>query len=228
VSSGINKRTATIRFAIFWLGLLVAAAAVGYLVTTDRLNQESIQQWVQSGGVWAPIIYVTSVAVMNATWVPRWLTSMVGGALFGILYGAGLALVGSLLGCVVAYLFGIQLGHPYLSTCTNADDHPVVGFLRRHGFLAVFLTRVCPIVPCEIVSLTSGALAIPPGGFVVASFLGMLPGSILYAAFGSSLLDPEAVSIRLGSLAGFAALTVITGAVLWRLWRSEPAVVLTE
>ena len=59
--------------------------------------QQLLRHWVESGGVWAPIIYVASVAVMNATWVPRWLTSLVGGALFGILYGAGLALVGSLL-----------------------------------------------------------------------------------------------------------------------------------
>ena len=115
-----------------------------------------------------------------------------------------------------------QTGHPHPSTFTGADDTKVVWFLRRHGFLAVFLMCVCPIVPCEIVSLTSGALALPLGSFALASLLGMLPGSILYAAFGSSLLDPEAVSIRLGSLAGFAALTLITGVILWRLWRSEP------
>jgi uncharacterized membrane protein YdjX (TVP38/TMEM64 family) len=221
VHFGINKRSATIRFTIFWSVLLLAAIAFGYAVATDRLNQQSIQRWVASGGGWAPVIYVALVAVMNATWVPRWLTTVVGGALFGILYGAALALAGSLLGCVAAYLFGIKLGHPYLSVCTNVDDHQLVAFLRRHGFLAVFLTRVCPLVPCEIVSLTSGALAIPLGGFAVASFLGMLPGSFLYAAFGSSLLDSEATAIRLGSLAGFAVLTLITAAILWRLWREE-------
>lgn len=226
--SGINKRTATIRFAIFWSVLLLAAIAIGYATATDRLNQETIQGWVTSGGAWSPIIYVTSVAVMNATWVPRWLTSVVGGALFGIVYGAGLALVGSLLGCVAAYLFGIKLGHPYLSACTNTDDHRMVNFLRRHGFLAVFLTRVCPIVPCEIVSLTSGALAIPLGGFALASLLGMLPGSFLYAAFGSSLLDSQATAIRIGSLAGFGALTLITGVILWRLWRAEGTSALAE
>lgn len=187
-----------------------------------ELTQASIRGWVESSNGWTPILYVAMVAVMNATWVPRWLTTMVGGALFGIVYGAGLALAGSLLGAVVAYLFGMKLGNPYLSTCTRADDHRMVAFLRRHGFLAVFLARVCPVVPCEIISLASGALAIPLGGFVLASVLGMLPGSFLYAAFGSSLLDDRnAFWIRFWSLGGFAILTLITGIILWRLWREE-------
>ncbi|MDP7289845.1 MAG: VTT domain-containing protein [Phycisphaerae bacterium] len=161
--------------------------------------------------------------MLNATWAPRWLTTVVAGALFGLVIGALLALTAGVTGSIAAYLFGRNLGHPYLATHTNTDKKRMARFLRRHGFGAVFLTRVCPLVPCEIISLVSGSLAIPAGSFILATFLGMLPGAFLYAAFGSSLINDEEAWIKWGSLAAFGVLTLITGIIMARLWRREAA-----
>jgi uncharacterized membrane protein YdjX (TVP38/TMEM64 family) len=219
----VSKRSAKIRFVVFWLILLCTGVAIGYAMYTGLLTQESLRSWVESSNGWAPVIYVVLASVLNATWAPRWLTTVVAGALFGLVAGALLALTAGVSGSIAAYLFGRNLGHPYLATHTNTDKKRMARFLRRHGFLAVFLTRVCPLVPCEIISLASGSLAIPAGSFILATFLGMLPGSFLYAAFGSSLINDEAPWIKWGSVAGFLVLTLITGVIMARLWRKEAA-----
>ncbi|MDP6045150.1 MAG: TVP38/TMEM64 family protein [Phycisphaerae bacterium] len=219
----VGKRSAKIRFVIFWLILLSTAVAIGYAMYTGFLTRESLQSWVGRSNGWAPVIYVVFASVLNATWAPRWLTTVVAGALFGLVIGALLALTAGVTGSIAAYLFGRNLGHPYLATHTNTDKKRMARFLRRHGFGAVFLTRVCPLVPCEIISLVSGSLAIPAGSFILATFLGMLPGAFLYAAFGSSLINDEEAWIKWGSLAAFGVLTLITGIIMARLWRREAA-----
>jgi uncharacterized membrane protein YdjX (TVP38/TMEM64 family) len=216
-----GKRSAKIRFAVFWLILICSAVVVAYAMYCGLLTQDSIQSWVERSNGWAPVIYVALASVMNATWVPRWLTTVVAGALFGLVIGALLALTAGVTGSIAAYVFGRKLGSPYLVTHTNTDKKRMARFLRRHGFGAVFLTRVCPLVPCEIISLVSGALAIPAASFILATVLGMLPGSFLYAAFGSSLLNDEEAWIKWGSLAGFGVLALITGIIMARLWRRE-------
>jgi uncharacterized membrane protein YdjX (TVP38/TMEM64 family) len=218
-----KKRSAKIRFVIFWVVLICTAAVIGYAMYCGFLTQESIQSWVEGSNGWAPVIYVALASVLNATWAPRWLTTVVAGALFGLAAGAVLALTAGVTGSIAAYIFGRKLGRPYLATHTNTDKKRTAKFLRRHGFLAVFLTRVCPLVPCEIISLVSGSLAVPAGSFILATVLGMLPGSFLYAAFGSSLINDEESWIKWAALAGFGVLALITGIIMARLWRRESA-----
>ena len=221
---GVGKRSAKFRFVIFWLTLVCTGVVVGYGMYCGFLTQSSIQSWVKSSRGWAPVIYVVIASVLNATWAPRWLTTVVAGALFGLVIGAMLALTAGVAGSIAAYVFGRKLGRPYLASHTSADKKRLAGFLRRHGFLAVFLTRVCPLVPCEIISLASGCLAVPAASFILATVLGMLPGSFLYAAFGSSLINDEGAWVKWGSLVGFGVLALITGIILARLWRRESVV----
>ena len=128
-----------------------------------------------------------------------------------------MATIGSLGG----YTLGRNLGLPYLEHKTRGRSVRVIEFIRRRGFWAVLACRVCPLVPSELISVASGTTGIPLLRFILASLLGMAPGAFLYAAFGASLLDPEATWITWGSVAGFALLTLGTVWMLADLWRRD-------
>jgi uncharacterized membrane protein YdjX (TVP38/TMEM64 family) len=221
---GAADVTAKIRFVILVVMVtLMALLALGAHFG-GWLTQDDIHAVVESGGLWSPLIYLVVASLLIVAWFPRVLLSMVAGALFGIGLGAFLALIMGTVGALGGYLLGIKLGHPYLaqkSAKRASKAAAILAFVQLRGFWAVLACRVCPLIPSELISVTSGTTAIPLHHFVGASLLGMAPGAFLYAAFGASLLDPESWWVTWSSVAGFALLTVITGAFLMNLWRRE-------
>lgn len=216
-----SERAARGRFLalVVLLAVLAAAVAVGHL--GGWLTRESIEAFVRAGGAWAPVVYVVVASLLVAAWAPRGLLSVVAGALFGPGLGGLLALAMGATGAMIGYGLARRLGKDYVGGKARGRSARVLAFVRRRGFWAVFACRVCPLVPSELISATSGAAAIPFRRFLAATLLGMAPTAFLYAAFGGSLLDPDAAWLTWGSLGLFALLTIGTGLGLRRLWLGD-------
>lgn len=203
------------------------ALSVGLLATTavlasqGRLDAVAIQTFVARGGIWSPILYVFLAAFLHLAWVPRAVLTAAAAALFGFTLGAMLGLAGGLAGAMLGYALGNRLGHPYLDRKAGARGRLVLAFVSRHGFLAIVLGRVNPAMSCELVSLCAGLAAVPMRRYIPASIVGMLPGSILYAAFGASLVSRDTGWVMASSIAGFVVLSVVTGFWLWALWKRD-------
>ncbi len=188
----MSPSSARARF-IFLVVLLTALGVLAVLAHfRGWLTPEDIQELVAAGGAWSPLIYIVVASLLITAWFPRGLLSMVAGALFGTGFGAVLAQNMGSTGAMGGYLLGVKLGHPYLEhRAKDGRSKRIVEFIQRRGFWAVLACRVCPLVPSELISVTSGVTAIPFLHFVAASLIGMAPGAFLYAAFGASLLDPD-------------------------------------
>ncbi len=206
--------------------LIALVSGLGTLTLTAHLQgwltTEDIRELVAAGGIWSPVVYLLLAPVLLVAWCPRSLLSMVAGALFGVALGGSLALIMGATGSLGSYLLGVKLGHPYLSQKSREGwSQRIVRFIQRRGFWAVVVCRVCPLVPSELISVTSGVTAIPLPRYVAATVLGMAPGAFLYAAFGASLLDPDKWWITVAALGAFVVLALVTGSVMVRLWRTE-------
>lgn len=200
---------------------IVLLASTAVLASQGRLDAAAIQAFVAKGGIWSPILYVFVAALLHIAWVPRAVLTAAAAALFGFTLGAVLGLAGGLLGAMIGYAMGKRLGHPYLDRKAGARGRLVLAFIARHGFLAIVLGRVNPAMSCELVSLCGGLAAVPMRRYVPASVVGMLPGSILYAAFGASIVAEDAGWVMATSIAGFVVLSVVTGVWLWALWKRD-------
>lgn len=206
--------------ALIAISLLLLAASA-WLAWRELLTFESIRALVAAGGIWSPVVYLVVASVLPVAWVPRALLTGVAAALFGFEFGALLGLAAGMGGAWLGYLLGKRLGHPYLQRSAGARGQRVLGFIARNGVPAVVLLRICPAMSCELVSLAGGLAAMPPRPYLLASLVGMLPGSILYAAFGSSLVGKDDAWVTITSLALFAGLSVVTVVWLRRIWRRE-------
>jgi uncharacterized membrane protein YdjX (TVP38/TMEM64 family) len=87
--------------------------------------------------------------------------------------------------------------------------------IRRSGFQVVALLRATPLVPFPVLNYLVGASPLRLRDFAAGSFVGMLPGTILYAWLGSLLPDPrQAVQgIRFESWWPLLGLLLLTAAV---------------
>src|SRR5204862_3899665 len=77
--------------------------------------------------------------------------------------------------------------------------------VAENGFRVVFLLRLSPVVPFNLLNYALGATRVGFWTYLSASFLGMLPGTFLYVSLGAAATS--AAQLR-GARAGLLPLVV--------------------
>jgi uncharacterized membrane protein YdjX (TVP38/TMEM64 family) len=149
-----------------------------------KWSLESIQGW----GIWGPVGLVLLYIVVCLLFLPGSVLTLAAGLLFGVLPGIITASLGATLGAVAAFLVGRFLVREYLEG--KLLEHPrflaVDRAIDRQGFNIVLLTRLCSLLPYDLMSYLFGLTKVPLGRYVLATWLGKLPGIILFCYLGST------------------------------------------
>ncbi len=90
--------------------------------------------------------------------------------------------------------------------------------LRDHGFGAVLLARLVPVLPFTVINYGAGVTGVLFASYVAGSALGMIPGTIAYAALGAVGDTDPAVTA-----AAVAALVVLSAGGWWAAARRRSA-----
>lgn len=222
------EKTATMQKLSAEAWRLVALAAItasllavtGWLWLNGQLTVDSIKALVAPAGVWAPLAYVVLASLLPVAFVPRVILTIAAAALFGFWQGVLLGTLAGMGGAMLGYGLGWKLGNPWLQKHGGKRAKWTTEFIDRHDVIAVLLGRVCPVMSCEVVSLASGIAGVRLRSYVIASVLGILPGSILYSAFGASLVANDGWA-TFWSFVVFAVLSIITVAWFWLVVKKD-------
>jgi uncharacterized membrane protein YdjX (TVP38/TMEM64 family) len=193
------------------LGLVIAAyyyiPGIQDFITTglhylQYRNFEGLRQFILSYGLWAP---VTSIALMTlqslVPFVPGLAITITNSWIFGWQYGAVYSWIGALLGAILDFGMARWYGRPIFERLAGTVYlNRVDNFLKRHGVLAVFITRLIPLVPFKIVSYGAGLTAISLGHFSIATGIGQSPAIIIYSILGQDLIHSLHATIAITSL----------------------------
>ena len=169
------------------LGLALAVligGALAWLLLGGSLD--TVQQAVAASGPWAPLVYVALHVLLTLVPVSKNLLSAVAGALFGLVGGIALSWVASMVSAVVTFLIARRLGREAVAAMTGPRIDTVEELLRRQGVLAVVVARLTPVLPFTVVNYGAGVSAITMRDFVLGTAVGILPGTVGYAALGAS------------------------------------------
>jgi membrane protein YqaA with SNARE-associated domain len=91
------------------------------------------------------------------------------------------------LGEITGYYAG-YLGKMIIVTEATPGYEKLVGWMKRHGPLAVFLLSLQPILPFDIAGLISGASRIPLWKFVLPCWAGKFPKYLVGCYLGAKVL----------------------------------------
>jgi len=131
--------------------------------------------------------------------------------------------LGATIGALIAYAIGAWGGRPLIERwgrflgITPADLDRADGFFARHGQAASFFGRMLPVIR-SLVSFAAGVARMPLGPFVIFTFLGSLPWTILLVFAGVQLgANWESVGaiVKQFEYAIVAVLVVIVLAWIW-------------
>ncbi len=170
------------------LGAIVIALVVGgFLDLGTRIAE--LRGWIGSLGNAGPLVFVGLYIVAVVAALPGSALSLSGGILFGSVWGVVLVSIGSTIGASVAFLISRYLAREPAANWLSRNERfqKLDRMTEQHGWIIVLLTRLVPIFPFNLLNYGFGLTGVRFRTYVLWSWIGMLPGTIVYTVGGDAL-----------------------------------------
>lgn len=176
------------RFAILLLVLVAAAVLLSRpgLDVSDTTQRfvEALQAQGDPGLVWLALAYIPA----SVLFFPAALLTLAGGFTFGFAKTLLAVSLGSTVGATAAFLAGRTLLRGLIEHKVACDIRfrTLDAAVAEQGFKIVMLTRLSPVLPFNLLNYAFGLTRVRLRDFVLASWIGMFPGTVLYVSIGSA------------------------------------------
>lgn len=206
-----HKKTAVL------LVLLIALAALTWKLST-WLTPQQLQQALQQTGGWAPVLYIGLFILLPTFFFPVAVLALAGGLLFGLWWGSVYTFIGALLNCALMFLLARYVGRSQVQRLVEQKLSPQ--WQRRlqmadgkEGFLLLIILRLIPAVPYNLINYTFGLTGISFSSYLLASAIGIIPGTFAFINIGDKTLEAGSPSfwIAIGLLVLLLAVTGLLG-----------------
>ncbi len=137
----------------------------------------------------APLLFLLLYCLVVVLFLPSPLLCLLGGALFGVGFGALLNVIGATLGASLAFLIARHLAADQVERHMSATLQRLKHGVEREGWRFVAMVRLLPVVPYDLSCYAFGLSRIPLSQFAAANALCLLPRLTVYAYIGHSGLE---------------------------------------
>lgn len=176
------------RLLIFALIAAVLLAASRLTPFGERFTEAQLTDALERAGSWGPVAIVGVGLFAPLLFLPRWPIAVVAGLLYGLGWGSLLANTASTLGAWLHFGLARGLLFPAAERIRRRYGLRAAEQLQdRSVFLALLLLRAFPLSNFVATNLLAGALKIKPRLYISATFLGMIPSTLMYAALGKAV-----------------------------------------
>lgn len=208
------------------LVVILAAAALlsrltplgAYLTVSGLLDVREMLR----ASVWAPLLFVALYAGATAVAIPGSALTIAGGAIFGLWFGVLLNTLGANIGANAAFGLARALGREGVERLAGRRLQGLDRATAERGFAGLLVLRLIPLVPFNALNVGSGFTAVRWRDYLLATMIGILPGTIVYTFFADALVDGTAhasrdASVRLWIAAALFGVLIAVPIVLRRL-----------
>ena len=187
---------------------------IGRFLTLSFIQSQlsEIQQFRDENFGLTALLYFTAYIVITALSIPgAVIVTLLGGAIFGVLWGTFIVSFASSIGATLAFLVSRLLLRDWVQSKFGHYLGPINRGVEKDGNFYLFSIRMVPLFPFFIVNLLMGLTPISVGSFYIVSQIGMLVGTAVYVNAGSELA-------QITSLSGLVSPSVILSFVLLGLF----------
>ena len=206
----VNK-TRFIVVALMVLALLsYITLDLGQYLTLEYAQSQlsSIQDYKNENFVQTSLLYFAGYVIATSLSIPgAIIITLLGGAIFGVLWGTLLVSFASSIGATLAFLVSRVLLRDWVQRKFGDYLVPLNKGIEKDGSFYLFSIRMVPLFPFFVVNLLMGLTTIRTTSFYFASQAGMLIGTVVYVNAGSELS-------QITSLSGLVSAPVLSSLVL--------------
>lgn len=167
------------------LGLVLLSVAVSFLPVADWVK--SFIHWVRHLGMAGAFVFIGVYALAAILLLPGAIFTIAAGLVYGVAGGTAVALTGATLGAALAFLVGRYLLRKRIESLArkNKKFGAIDRAIGEQGWKIIGLLRLSPLIPFNLSNYFYGVTGVGFWPYVVASCVGMLPGTLLFAYLGA-------------------------------------------
>ncbi len=170
--------------------LLVIVIFLFYkVIKLSLFNPSNLREFIYGYGAFAPAVLIFIQAAQAIFPIlPAPLIILVSGILFGFVWGSIYSLVGLGIGISVTFFLARKYGRKRIEGYIGKREiNRVDRFFKKHGDYSVFLARLLPLFPINVVSFGAGLTKIGYKNYFIASMLAFLIWVLLLNSVGDIL-----------------------------------------
>ncbi|WP_226677422.1 TVP38/TMEM64 family protein [Rossellomorea aquimaris] len=191
--------------------ILLFIAVLLFLMWLSRnffhVKPHDIRDWIVSFGIWAPIVFIAAYTIRPLILFPASILSLAAGLAFGAFEGFFYIILGALGGATVAYYAATFLGAKLLKKPSPRLEK-IRDKMDESGFFYVLLLRLVPFLNFDLISYLAGMGKVRYLPFILATAIGILPGTFGYVFLGSSLVGEDRTKLYF-ALAFFLVMIIV-------------------
>lgn len=144
-------------------------------------------EWIRGAGAVGVVAYALAYVLATLFFLPGSVLTLGAGFAYGPVWGTLLASPVSVAAATLAFLLGRTVARAWIARrmSGHAGFSAIDAAIGEQGFKIVFLMRLSPLVPFNVLNYALGLTRVRLRDYVLASLLGMFPGTVLYVYLGS-------------------------------------------
>ncbi len=170
---------------LHYLVFIVLVVGISFAVVyRDQLNADGLENWVSSFGTAGPVIFMLVYIIGAVFFLPGSVLTLVGGALFGPVWGTFYNLSAATIGAIISFVAARYLAQDWVEKKTAGRLKALKQGVEGEGWKFVAFVRLVPLFPFNLLNYALGLTNIKLCQYSWASYLFMLPGAFAYTYLG--------------------------------------------
>jgi uncharacterized membrane protein YdjX (TVP38/TMEM64 family) len=187
----MNNEERIAKKAVGRLAILIATIIALFLA----MKFLPVQQWLRNFNDWLGqmgavgiFIFIGVYAVATVLLAPGAILTIGAGFAFGLWKGFLAVSAGATLGASFAFLVARFIAREKIEAVAQRNDkfRRVDNAIGRQGAKLIFLLRLSPVIPFNLSNYFYGLTGVKFWPYVLASWIGMMPGTFLYVYIGTA------------------------------------------
>lgn len=174
-------------FKFILIAVGVAALVIGGKFLGIQQILINTLDWIKNLGTLGIAAFIIIYILATVLFIPGSLLTLGAGVLYGVIGGSVLVSAASTIGAGCAFLIGRYLARGWVANKIEENNKFKVidEAVAREGWKIVGLTRLSPIFPFNFLNYAFGLTKVTFKDYILASWIGMMPGTVMYVYLGS-------------------------------------------
>jgi uncharacterized membrane protein YdjX (TVP38/TMEM64 family) len=174
-----------LKLALAAAGIAAVLAAFRYFHVQELLRRSL--DWIAGLGPAGVVAFIAIYILSCVFMLPGSVLGLGAGAVFGVAKGSAIVSAASTLGATAAFFAGRYLARERVARVIegNRRFRAIDEAVGREGWKIVGLTRLSPAFPFNLLNYAYGITTVSLRDYFFASWIGMLPGTVMYVYLGS-------------------------------------------
>ena len=187
-----------LKFVLFLILIILLFFIGNYFDILSHYNPSEIKNMVEMAGILGPLIFILLYIIASMLFLPGAIFSISSGAIFGSLLGTIYTVIGATIGATMAFLISRYFVRSFFEQAVEKKYKKIKEYdnkLKDNGFITVLFLRLVPFFPFNGLNFALGVTRVRLKEYVLATLIGIIPGTFLYAYLGDSIIEMNYISV---------------------------------